>query len=145
MATVYDTDSAGMAEFTTEQYTQNELFAGDYPDRWTQSDRLVSASAIASVDLLKYSVVGLNSAGELVLADPSLGTPVLPIGITTARVKVGATNRTVAIWRAGCFNTDAMQWSAYYSTDLLKRRAFEGGYSQAAFNLIKPNYSGVIF
>jgi len=49
------------------------------------------------------------------------------------------------MFRAGAFNIDALIWAAYYSTDTLKRRAFDGGFAMAAFNLMKPNYSGVYF
>jgi hypothetical protein len=131
---------AGMAEFNTDIFTGVELFAGSAPMPWT-SDEIVAAATIAGAALPAFSVVGFL-AGELVMAKTS-ATAVIPIGITTAPVNQLAVNRTVAIFRAGAFNMDALNWHADYNTDLLKRNAFLAGFAGAAFNIKKFPYAGI--
>ena len=71
-----------------------------------------------------FSVVGLNAGGTLVLAQTS-GTPVVPIGVTTAPVVTGAgqTDR-IAIYRQANLNPDALTWHADYDTDDKRKAAF---------------------
>lgn len=109
---------AGAAAFEQgDDYISVELFSGPSS---TQTENFSVASGVA---IPAFSVVGL-SGGNLVLANTS--GPILPIGITTAEVKNTGSANSVAIFRDGCFNPDALNWHADYSSDALKAAAFRG-------------------
>lgn len=111
--------SAGLAAFEQgDDYISVELFSGSTPLPVTEDFPVASGIAIPA-----FSVVGL-SAGNLVLANTT--GPIVPIGVTTAEVKNVGTAQSVAIFRAGCFNPEALNWHADYSTDALKAAAFRG-------------------
>lgn len=114
-----------IASSQSEQFTTTVLFTGEV-DVITTSET-VADSVIASVDLPANSVVGRDSSGKIVLATynstPASGVPAM--GITTETVKTGATVKTVAVYRSGMFNPDALNWHSSYDTDAKKRLAFE--------------------
>lgn len=114
---------AGMAASNSESFTTVTLVTGDFPQHDTSE--VVAASVIATDDLPALTVVGRDSSGEIVPAVLGGGNAVAPIGITINTVKAGATNRTVAVYRAGCYNPDALVWDSSYDTDAKKRVAFE--------------------
>lgn len=116
-----------MAGSQYEQFTTIELFSGDTPLPVTTGE--VVASALLTAGLPAHSVVGRDASGELVLAVHDADTPanaIKPIGITVSAVLPGASVGNVAVYRAGCFNPAALNWDTSYSTDTLKRLAFEG-------------------
>lgn len=109
---------AGVAAFEQgDDYISVELFSGTSA---TVTEDFPVGSGVA---LPVFSVVGLSS-GNLVLANTT--GPIVPIGITTAEVRNTGTANTVAIFRDGVFNPDALNWHADYSTDALKAAAFRG-------------------
>lgn len=138
MSTLINQADAGMAMASSESFKQIPLLTGDTPIVTTPE--VVADAVIASVDLPAYSVVGRDATGKIVKAvynaTPASGTPA--IGITTATVKAGATVKTVAVYRAGMFNPDALVWDASYDTDEKKRTAFE--YAQDNIFIRKPLY-----
>lgn len=111
--------SAGQAAFEQgDDYISVELFSGSTPLPATEDFPVASGVALPA-----FSVVGL-SGGNLVLANTT--GPIPPIGITTAEVKNVGSAQRVAVFRSGCFNPDALNWHADYSTDALKAAAFRG-------------------
>lgn len=126
---------AGLASLNKESYATVELFSGDAD---TPTTTEVVSAALLATGLPAFSVVGFAS-GELVLAVTGGDAPVLPRGITTAEVIANATGDTVAVFRGGCFNPDALNWDVSYSTDAKKAVAFEG--SKEAIFIKKPNYA----
>lgn len=142
MATIIDNGAEyGMASFNSEQFAApQDLFSGKEPENTT--NELVDPAAISGGDLPAFSVVGRDATSkQLVLAN--LTTPVVPIGVTTARVVQGATNKNVAIWRDGQFNPDRLNWHADYNTDAKKKLAFEAGMAGNALFIKRPDYAGV--
>lgn len=116
-----------MAGSQYEEFSTVELFSGDTPLPVTTSE--VVADALLTTGLAAYSVVGRDATGKLVLAVHDTDTPanaIKPIGITVAAVAAGATVGNIQVFRAGCFNPAALNWDASYTTDEIKRLAFEG-------------------
>lgn len=139
MTTIPQND-AGLAFSANDSFTTVVLHTGPVPTITTPE--VVADSVVASADLPAYSVVGRDSSGKLVLAVLDTVTPansIAPIGITTATVKTGSTTKSVAVWRDGMFNPDALNWHASYDTDLKKRLAFEAG--QKTIYLRKPTFA----
>lgn len=129
-----------MAKASSEDFTTIELVMGDTPPIST-SPEVVADATITSVDLPVNSVVGRDGTGKLVLATTGSVDPnddIHPVGITTARVLTGATTKTVAIYRTGCFNPNALNWDASFNTAEKKRLAFEK--TGADILLITPRY-----
>ena len=113
---------AGIASFEqNDGFGQVELFNSAIPLPVTE-DFPVGPS----MSLPAFSVVGIGAGGTLVLAQTS-GTPVIPIGVTTAPVVTGAgqTDR-IAIYRQANLNPDALTWHADYDTDVKRAAAFRG-------------------
>ena len=109
--------NAGIASFEQgAAYGSVELFSGSTPLPTTED-----FAVQAGVALPVFSVVGL-SGGYLVLAKDDKS--VQAIGVTTAPVGAGATDQSIAIYRAGCFNPAALNWDASYTTDAKKAAAF---------------------
>lgn len=112
----------GIAGFETgDGFAQAELFNSAIPHPVTEDFPVGESTSLPA-----FSVVGLNAAGSLVLAQTS-GTAVVPIGVTTAPVatEAGQTDR-IAIYRAGNFNPDALTWHADFNTDAKRAAAFRG-------------------
>lgn len=124
MATTIPQTDAGMASYQTEDFKTIPLFTGDTPV--TTTPETVADAVVASVDLPANSVVGYDASGKLVKATwnatPSSGIPA--VGITVNAVKAGATTKTVAAYKTGMFNPDALVWDSTYDTDEKKRTAF---------------------
>lgn len=138
--TVINQANAGLAFSADDTFNLVTLHTGPMPQMTTPE--IVAAATISGGDLPAYSVVGRNAQGELVLATVDTVTPansIKPVGITTVAVKQGATGRNVPMWRDGMFNPDALNWHSSYTTDLLKKIAFEG--SQASIYLRKPTFT----
>lgn len=111
--------NVGIAGFEVgASYGSTELFSGDTPLPVTEDFPVA-----AGVSIPAFSVVGLT-AGNVVIAEQD-GDP-LAIGITTAPVVGGASAKSVAVYRAGCFNPDALNWHASFDTDAKKAAAFRG-------------------
>lgn len=137
--TLINQDDPGMAVLKTESFKTIPLFTGDTPVNTTPE--VVADAVVTGQDLPAYSVVGRDAQNKLVMADISDVDPanhILPIGITTATVKDGATAKNVSVFRSGMFNPDALNWDASYDDDTKKRLAFEA--SQPSIFIRKPGY-----
>lgn len=77
----------------------------------------------------RWSVVGLNGAGQLVMAtwDANPANRIKPVGVTTDAVtgNAGGTTTVGVIWR-GHFNLDALNYDASFTTDEQKSEVFRG-------------------
>lgn len=137
--TVISNDEVKLAGSQWEEFSTIELFSGDTPLPVTTSEVIDDTLLAAGVPA--YSVMGRDpTSKKLVYAltgsvDPA--DDIAPIGITGAAVLAGASVGNVPTYRAGCFNPAALNWPASYSTDALKRLAFEG--STAANIVIQKN------
>lgn len=94
-------------------------------------------------DIDALTVVGKNAAGEIVPAVLDTGTPansIKPIGISIIDVVTGGTGekKGAPIYRAGCFNPDALVWPASFDTEAKKQAAFEGSPSPTNIILRRP-------
>lgn len=139
MSTTIPQNDPHMAATSTEDFKEIVLITGDTPI--TTTDEVVADAVIVSADLPANSVVGRDVDGKLVLAVTGSVDPaddIAPIGITTATVKTGATTKSVAVYRSGCFNPAALNFDASYNTDAKKRLAFEGTGSDILIR--KPGY-----
>lgn len=102
-----------IADAQTDTYSTIGLITGDTPP-------IVTMAEVAGVDLQQWQVVGRDAAtGKIVPA--VLGTTEA-IGVTVNAVKA---DKSVATYRAGCFNPKALAWGASYDTDAKKKTAFE--------------------
>ena len=102
-----------LASSENETYTTVTLLTGDTPP-------IVTLPEVAGVDLQQWQVVGRDAAtGKIVPA--VLGTTEA-IGVTVNAVTA---DKSVATYRAGCFNPKALVWGATYDTDAKKKTAFE--------------------
>ena len=102
-----------LASFNTDEYKTQVLVTGDTPP-------VVTTAEIAGVALQQWQVVGRDAAtGKIIPA--VLGTTEA-IGVTVNAV---AADKSVATYRVGCFNPDALIWGASYDTDAKKKTAFE--------------------
>lgn len=138
MVIIPETD-VGMAGIQTEDFKTIPLFSGTVPTVTT--DEVVADAVVSGADLPAFSVVGFDASGKLVMATwnatPASGVPA--IGITTAKVKQGATAKNVSIFRDGIFNPAALNWHATYDTDAKKKTAFE--YAGKGLYIKKPTYN----
>ena len=110
------------------------LITGNEPAVMTK-DEIVAASQ--TIEAL--TVVGKNAAGEIVPAVLDTGTPansIKPIGIAVIAITTGSSGdkKGLPVYRAGCFNPDALVWPASFDTEAKKQAAFEG--SPAPTNII---------
>lgn len=112
MATIPHGD-VHLATSETDSYTQIVLMTGDTPP-------VVTTSEVSAQALPQWSVVARGMDGNLVLANNDSATQA--IGITVNGVEAGG---KVAVYRAGCFNPKALNWSAGFLTDEDKKTAFE--------------------
>ncbi len=129
MATLpYLSQGAGIPTQQTESLTSNhqDLIVGEEPRVFTQ-DNVVEES----VTIAELSVVGYNADGLLVPAvwhATYSGGGVRPIGIAVIGITTGSGEDTTGlpVYRAGCFNIDAIAWPASFDTDAKKFGAFNG-------------------
>lgn len=121
-----------VASLETDVFTEVVLRTGDTP-------AITTTPEVAAVTLAQYSVVARDGAGKLILATVTTGVS-NAIGITASAVDVATVggNDLVPLMRSGMFNPDALVWDATYTTDALKRLAFEA--KGAQIFLRKPLY-----
>lgn len=138
MPIISDTYEPGLAvREVSDDYANIVLITGDTP-RHTTPEKVAASvlSALTGDRLPAYTVVGRDSNGELVIATKG---GVAPIGITTASVLKTATDKSVPVYRAGCFNPHKLVWDASFATDEDKRLAFES--TQDTIFIREPMYS----
>jgi hypothetical protein len=126
----------GIASFASE------TFGGPAEPRFGDGEAIVTEitfTAGADIDLGVYSV--LNLAGSA-LADYNATRDAGCANYIAAQpIKVanGAT-ATVAVYRSGHWNMDALVWDASYDTTAKKKAAFEGSVSPTIF-VSKPDHN----
>lgn len=85
-------------------------------------------------------VVGLDTNGRIVAA--VRGT-IAAVGVLVAPLTAGGVGKGVAVYRAGCFNPDALIWDASYSTDAHKFAAFNGAPTPTNIVIRRPKTATV--
>lgn len=123
-------DSWGRPAFEVlDDYTMSVLLAGATPALADPMAVLLADSQTLAI----YTVVGLNSSGNLVPA--TWGTNgsdgVKAIGVLARAATSGTSNTTVKgnVWYQGCFNIDdksPLVWDSSFDTEDKKRTAFIG-------------------
>lgn len=120
---------------TIDTYFNQFLLAGSEPGI-QQPVRLLLAD---STTLEPFSVVGLNSAGRLVLAqwNATAGSEIQPIGVLLHRAVSGASNTTIfgEVSLEGSYNTDddsPLVWHSTFDT-VAKKQQYNGGKSRLRF------------
>lgn len=112
----------GIAKFQSEDFTEEELFTGDAPI-FSTNETLLDQNA----DLPAYSVVGrITASGKITLSQQNaVDGSQNPIGVTCYAMPDPGADKTIAIYRGGCFNPAKLNWHATWNTDALKKLAFE--------------------
>lgn len=111
------------------------LFSGLSPEVVT-NDLIVAASQTIPA----LTPVGYDANKRLVPAVAGGATPIAPVGITVHAITTDAstTYKGVAVYRAGCFNPDMLNWPASFDTDAEKFAAFEGAPSPTQIVIRRP-------
>lgn len=126
----------GIAGFATESWESHEepRYGDGVP---TTTHQIVTSTA--GVTLALYSIVNIDADGEITLAvydaDEPTATHILamPIALTAGQ------EMSVALYREGHWNMNAMVWHSSFNTDAKKQHAFEGSISPTIF-MSKHNF-----
>jgi len=94
------------------------LLSGDTPAVFTTEHDVK-----AGEDIEALTVVGLDSNGEIVPAEHGVTQA---IGVLVYAVDASSGSERGQVYRAGCFNPDALVWPARYDDDAKKKDAFAG-------------------
>lgn len=127
----------GIAGFDTTSYGSPEepRYGEGVP---TTTHHLVTAAAALTLPL--YSVVNIDEDDEITLAVVTAGVSnanailAMPIAMTIGQ------EMSVAVYREGHWNQNALNWHASFNTDKLKQEAFQGSDSPTIF-VSKKNFS----
>lgn len=108
------------------------LITGNEPGVMTM-DMLVAASQTIPA----LTPVGLDVNGRLI---PAVAGTTQAIGITVVAVvsDAGTTYKGVPVYRAGCFNPDALAWPASYDLETEKMNAFNGAPTPTQIIMRRP-------
>lgn len=126
---------------------QSNLAAGTFTpsQRYAGDAQIVSVNATlaAGQNLPDLTVLGrITASGLLTICNTGAAdgsqTPVAILVEATNAVS----NTTVAVYTAGEFNIDQLNWHASFTTDAQKLAAFSNGLS-GSLVLRKPAYSGI--
>lgn len=116
--------------------TPEGLITGEYPAQFVQDLPTAYSQTLAA-----YTVVGLNSSGEVVKAtwNATPASAIKPIGILMYPVTTGASGDKSAarVLRSACANPDLLVWDATFDTAVKKMNAFEGSASPTQIVLRK--------
>lgn len=138
MATFGDyRDGVGIAGFDSQDVPgQVELFAGETPAPVTVSAKYTGAQGTAGIPA--FTPVQVNFETDTIVAVD--GTTVTKANaITCVTVKAGSPAGEVPVFKAGCFNINALRWP----TSLATEAARLGGFNLASCQIYikKPYYS----
>lgn len=100
------------------------LVTGNEPAVMTQ-DLIVATDQT----LEALTVVGFDANGQLVPAvidDDTPANSIAAVGILVHDIDTTGGEKGAAVYRAGCFNPDALVWGASFADDEAKFNAFEG-------------------
>lgn len=115
------------------------LITGHEPAVLT-TDLLVAASQTIPA----LTPVGFNGATPPALIPAVSGTTqAIGILLTAVTTDASATLKGVPVYRAGCFNPDALNWPASYTTDALKFAAFNGAPTPTNIVIRRPKTATV--
>jgi len=110
-------DDVGLASVAVDSYTVVQFVTGDTPPA-------VTTPEVAAVALAARTVVARDGAGLLIAASVTAGVS-NAIGFTSVAVDPAVGTGKVSVVRAGTYNPAALVWDASFTTDALKRTAFE--------------------
>lgn len=125
--------TAGIASSYTETINANPdpLVTGDNPAVATTDENIA-----ASQDLDALTVVGFDGSGRII---PAVEGTTAAIGVLAYAISTDvSTDLYAEVYRMGVFNPDLLVWDASYSTDELKRAAFEGAPTPTSIIIRKP-------
>lgn len=130
-------DNTGIAGFSSDDVPgQVELLAGESPALVTVSATYTAGQGTAGIPA--YTPVQVNfETDTIVLVD---GTTVTKANaITCVTVKAGSPAGKVPVFKAGCFNINALRWPASLATEAARL----GGFNLASCQIYvkKPYYS----
>lgn len=134
----YTTDytDAGLAGRQTDTVSGAvELFCGDTPHPVTISANV--SAALAAAGIPAWTPVNVDhETDEITLVTGS----VVPNAITVSIVRPGSPAGRAPVYKAGCFNINAIRWPDALNTDALKFAAFD---EQVNSQIVikKPYYS----
>jgi hypothetical protein len=112
------------------------LITGDQPALVTMDLVVAASQTIAAL-----TPVGFNGSGNLV---PAVNGTTAAIGILVAAVVSGSgTTKGAPVYRAGCFNPDAINWPASYDTEAKRMNAFEGAPTPTQIVMRRPKAATV--
>lgn len=130
----YNSPTVGIAGQASESLVNGDkiLVTGSVPALLP-----VDVAVAAEQTITDYMVVGLDVSGNLV---PAVHGTTQAIGIAVRAITTddSVTLKGIGVWRAGCFNPDALNWPASYDTDAKKLAAFEGAPSPTQIVLRRP-------
>lgn len=132
--------AVGLAEFNSDTVgALVELFAGDTPQPVTQSGTYTAAQAIEGIPA--NTPVSLDvETGAIELVDGTTITKAnaVTVGVLRPVASPGATGR-MAVYKAGNFNINALNWTAEQNTEALRLAAFD--MAECQIYVTKPYYS----
>lgn len=132
----YGTD-AGIAGFATESYSGPlEIRYGENVLTTTHQPITVSADFVGRVG----TVVNVSASGVMTKAVVASGASNANRILAEPVNMVSGQAMTVPFYREGHFNMGALDFDATFTTDELKRKAFEAGSSPTIF-VSKPKFS----
>ena len=114
--------------------TPEGLIVGEYPVQFVEDKPTAYNQTLPA-----YTVVGLNSAGDVVRAtwNATPANAIKPIGVLMYPVTTGASGDKLVsrVLRSACANPDRMVWDASFDTLAKRMNAFEGAPSPTQFVL----------
>lgn len=136
MAFGTDYKNVGLAERQTDVVTGAvELFCGDTPLPVTISANVPAALAATGVPAWTPVKVD-HETGDISLVTGA----VVPNAITVSIVRPGSPAGRAPVYKAGCFNINALNWPAALNTDALKFGAFDA-MTNGQIVIKKPYYN----
>lgn len=130
----------GLAEFQSDTIGGLvELFAGDTPAPVTQSAGYSAVLAVAGIPANTPVSVDVDT-GEIALVDGSTVTKANAVTVGVLRAGAGGGAKgTMAVYRAGNFNINALAWPDSLATEAQRLAGFDLAASQ--IYVTKPYYS----
>jgi hypothetical protein len=116
--------TAGIAGKYTEVINPGPeaLLTGDQPAVFSTDETVLTGQNLAAL-----TVVGFDANGKIVPAvQADEVSPIQAIGVLVYATDTTAGDAVASVYRAGCFNPDALVWDASFDTAAEKAKAFEG-------------------
>lgn len=127
----------GLATFQSDSIgARVELFAGDTPAPVTVSAKYSGTLGTAGIPANTPVQVNFET-GDIALVDGTTVTK--PNAVTVGTLVAGSPAGSMAVYKAACFNINALQWPASLDTEAKRLAAFDLASSQIYVK--KPYYS----